>query len=210
MNRPSRRVGLRSAHSILRGLRVVLFNEILRVARRVGTVQYSVRLTCHRCTSQGKLGTTRIIPHYPTRLARALGLPRELYSIQLYADKIAQDAFCSNVFGTQFRPGEAGVRDFANGLVQVDFHERMHVFLRAEGLSMGDPGERSIEWLDAKLARSLFPEYGDAGPRPWHSHCCTECHEGRSATEDRPTLQTLEGDARPAPRRLATQVYEVT
>lgn len=195
---------MQRARSVLQRLRVVLFNELLRVAFRVGTVQYCINLACPRCPSQDDLGTTRIIPHYPAKLALSLGLPRELYSIHLYADKIAQEAFCSRVFDAQFHPDEAGVRDFVNGIVQVDFHERLHVFLRAQGLAMGNSEEGSIEWLETKLARSLFPEYDEAGPRPWHTHCCPECHRGQLAKEDRSTLQARERLVPPAPGRLPT------
>lgn len=165
--------------SFLRGLKAFLYNEMLRTVYRAGTVTYCVRISCPGCSTQGALAATRIIAHYPVPLARALGLPARLYAIHIYADKIAQDASCRKGFDPQYRPTAEEERDFLNGLVQVDFHERLHVFLQEEGSCPRSEEDRVIESLESKLSPLMFPEYRMMDPRPWHSHCCTQCSERR-------------------------------
>lgn len=189
---------------ILRRLYQFVCNEAFRTVFRVGTVQYGLCMSCPRCPSQGNLGTTQIIPHYPAKLARGLGLPAWMYVIRLYPAKIAQDAFHSKNFGPRFRPTPEEERDFVNGLVYVDFHERLHVFLREGGLPPLGEEDAAIEALEAKLARTLYPEYGIAGPRPWHSRRCRTCQARPEDGQDDASTR------RPAPWRPSKPASEVT
>jgi hypothetical protein len=156
-----------------------LYNEAVRLATGAGTTEYLVGITGPRSPSQQDLGTTIVVRHYPQKLGRSLGLPARLYAIWLYPDKIAQETFRARSFNVHYRPDPEEERDFINGLIQVDLHERLHVSLREEGFP-GAKEEGAIESLENRLAWFIFPEYGVANARPWHSHRCPRCSPGRS------------------------------
>ncbi len=154
-----------------------LHNEAVRLATGAGTIEYLVGITGPWSPSQQDLGTTIVVRHYPQKLGRALGLPVRLYAIWLYPDKIAQDAFHSRRFNVRYHPDAEEEHDFANGLIQVDLHERLHIFLREEGVPEGRE-EGAIESFEGRLANFVFPEYGAAGSRPWHNRRCPRCLGG--------------------------------
>ncbi len=56
----------------------------------------------------------------------------------------------------------------------------LHLFLHKEAIGTVF-GVGRIESLETKLATFIFPEYGIADLRPWHSRRCSRCKQERES-----------------------------